>query len=125
RERDDGLADVGIMLGDGLTGLDCDGVFDPLHARIADARAARFITLLNTYTEVSPSGRGVKALAFDDGMMPPWGRRRGAFEMYDSERFFTLTGNRVPSTPLSVEHRGPQLLAIHRELFGVTWQRAP
>src|SRR5262249_30270420 len=39
RVRDDGLDGLGIVLGDGLAGLDCDGVYDPLSGTIVHPQA--------------------------------------------------------------------------------------
>ena len=39
-------------------------------------------------------------------------------EMYDSARFFTMTGNHLPGTPPTIEDRQAELEALHWEIFG-------
>lgn len=52
-----------------------------------------WVHLLDSYTEVSPSGKGVKIIF--KGQLPEGLERRsfGGNGIYDSERFFTVTGN--------------------------------
>ena len=86
---------------------------------------------LDTYAEVSPSGRGVK-LVCRGRLRPEPGRaairhkrvglgpdRTGSVELYDGRRFFTLTGRPVPgrSGPLPVAARQRSLDTLCRELF--------
>ena len=53
--------------------------------------ALEAVTLLSSYTEISQSGKGIHVLI--KGKLPPGRRRRGAFEFYDTGRYFALTGN--------------------------------
>ena len=39
-------------------------------------------------------------------------------ELYDRDRYFTITGRHVAGTPLTIEARNPQLSALHDRLFG-------
>jgi hypothetical protein len=71
----------------------------------------KFIT---TYTEVSPSGTGVKLWA--KGSIPR-SRHVGDAEIYNQQRFFTLTGHHLAGTPREVKYRPDALTAIYRELF--------
>jgi putative DNA primase/helicase len=59
--------------------------------QLTDERVLHWLQLLNTYTEISPSGRGLRVIAA--GSLPPQDRKLGNYECYDSERFVTLTGN--------------------------------
>jgi len=44
------------------------------------------------------------------------GRNRAAdLELYDENRYFTMTGNRVPGAPTEVKQRGDALRAVHEE----------
>ena len=45
-------------------------------------------------------------------------RRRGAVEMYDAGRFFTVTGHRLPGAPPSVEDGQAALDALYAATFG-------
>ena len=86
------LDGVGIQLGNGLHGIDLDGV-------VTDTgytpEATDIIKTMNSNTELSPSGTGVHILAY--GPLPKSGKTKltktTEIEMYDSGRFFTVTGN--------------------------------
>jgi primase-polymerase (primpol)-like protein len=68
-----------------------------------------------SYTELSPSGTGVHVLM--SGTLPPGGRRRGHVELYDRDRYFTVTGNHLPGLPRELEARTPELERLHARLF--------
>ena len=42
---------------------------------------------------------------FGKGELPPGGRRKGAIEMYESTRYFTMTGDHLIGTPKTIEER--------------------
>src|SRR6202035_4310171 len=88
--------------------LDEQGQIEPWAQQVVDR--------LSTYTEISPSGRGLKL--FLQAELPVGGNRKGRIEMYDSARYFTVTGQHVAGTPLTVEARQGELTALHAELFG-------
>lgn len=117
RARYDGLAGVGfVFAADGdLVGVDLDGCRDPATGQLDD-EAAALVARLDSYTEVSPSGTGVHVLV--RGQLPPGRRRKGKVEMYDRERFFTVTGQQLPETPAGTEERTTVLAEIHAETFG-------
>lgn len=71
---------------DPYVGIDLD---DPGDDAEAFARHAHIIEAFDSYTEVSPSGRGYHIIIKAD---IPRGRRRGTIEMYGEGRFFTMTG---------------------------------
>ncbi len=109
---------LGFVLGDGFAGIDLDGCRDPESGKITDA-AAQIVADFNTYTEVSPSGTGVKL--FFLGRKPPGvgSAKPGAdfkqIEVYDSGRYFAVTGAVFVGT--GVEDRAEQLTALCRELW--------
>ena len=112
RDRHDG---VGFVLnGDGLVGIDLDECRDPTTG-VVEGWAQDVIRQLDTYSELSPSGTGVKLLLY--GTLPPRGRRAGAIEMYSDRRFFTLTGHRLAGTSAGVMARGEHVLDLHRRVF--------
>ncbi|MEM1008630.1 MAG: DUF5906 domain-containing protein, partial [Myxococcota bacterium] len=77
---------LGIILGDGLCGIDIDGTTDhPL--------ADLFFPL---YTEYSPSKTGLHILFDAPDWTPPYNRKND-FEIYSDKRFFTFTGDKLPS----------------------------
>jgi len=127
-QRDDRLAGIGYVFAasDPYTGVDLDdcidasGQFSPL--------AKTIIESLGSYTEVSPSGLGVKVFmrATLDGLdstgrqfkiidgLPLAGIKK--VEIYDRARFFTVTGKRLQGSPDSVEEAQPSLNALHGRL---------
>ena len=76
---------LGFMLGDGIFGVDIDGV------ELNDSVVREVLTTLNSYAEVSPSGKGIHVICM--GSKPRGACRKGNFECYDKGRFFTVTGN--------------------------------
>jgi putative DNA primase/helicase len=113
---------VGIVLGAGLCGVDLDHVRDAATGVVVDDVMA-IIALLDSYTEISPSGAGLHVLA--RGVLPRGGRRRGCLEMYDGGRFFTVTGLHLTQTPYTVEERTTALAALHAQIFGTAAPAAP
>lgn len=100
---------------DPLCGVDLDGCRDPDTGRL-EGWAAQIVSRLDSYSEASPSGTGVHVFVL--GSLPPGRRREGCIEMYDSGRFFTFTGERLPGAPETVEERQEELSELHREVFG-------
>jgi hypothetical protein len=102
----DGLG-YGFQQQDGISGIDLDDVRNPV-TRFIDKWAADLINAINSYSEVSPSGRGVHI--FVRGTVDK-GRKKDGVEVYSSGRYFTVTGNHVPGTPLTINRYDPQSLA--------------
>ncbi len=101
----------------GIVGLDFDDVIDPETGELKPSMIA-IIESLNSYTEVSPSGTGLRI--FVRGKLPPSGRVRGQsdgskFEVYDGGRYVTVTGRKLPGVPDAIEDRRAQLLEFHAQ----------
>jgi putative DNA primase/helicase len=102
---------------DGVVGIDIDGCVED---GALTANAAAIVAAANTYTEFSPSGTGVKLFGF--GTKPVGSRCRGklpgtrGIEIYDRDRFFTVTGQHVPGTPACVNDCGSFVGALLRRL---------
>lgn len=94
---------------DPYVGIDLDHCRDASTGEI-DAWALAIVEQMASYTEVSPSGTGLRI--FVRGTLPGTKRRRGAIEMYDRARFLTITGDRLPECPISVEARQDALDAL-------------
>lgn len=62
------------------------------------------IISLGTYTEISPSGQGVRMIL--RGKKPTARCRRGPYEVYDTGQPLTITGNQVPGTNLLIAETG-------------------
>ncbi len=83
---------------DPFTGVDLDRCRDPRTGAL-DAWAAEIVAALNSYTEVTPSGTGVRVWVIGTliGRLPDGkeGTRRGPVEIYSGSRYFTVTGHRL------------------------------
>jgi putative DNA primase/helicase len=110
---------LGYVFHQDYTGVDLD------HCVNADGRidpwAQAYLDRLASYAEYSPSGTGIHILV--RGTVPSGLRHRAplapqreaAIEMYCERRYFTVTGNHVVGTPITIE-QCPDLLTIHAEL---------
>lgn len=118
RYEDGDVAGIGFVFAeDGpFAGVDLDDCRDPDRPSI-DPWAREILDTLDTYAEVSPSGTGVHAIL--RGELPQGGNRKGDVELYDSARYFTVTGEHLDVTPPTVEARQDALAAIHAEHVGV------
>ena len=109
---------IGFMFSsdDPFVGVDLDHCRDPESGNLAPW-ALNHIRLLDTYTEVSPSGTGVKCIL--KGTLPPGRRRNAQVEIYDSTRYFTITGQVVHKL-YNISCRPTELLELHRAVFPET-----
>ena len=117
--RTNGLDGIGLALCPGseenrLIAVDLDDCRIPATG-VIEPWALEVIADLNSYTEISPSGEGLHIFVF--GELPPEGRRKGKFEVYQSGRYITVTGHRVEGTPGTIEHRPEQILLVHRRFW--------
>lgn len=86
---------IGFMFGNSeFFGVDVDKVADAIHEYQSGGAGivSEFMNTLQSYAELSPSGKGIHIIC--RGSLPKNGRRKGNVEMYESGRFFTVTGNR-------------------------------
>ncbi|MCE9566590.1 MAG: hypothetical protein K8U57_31595 [Planctomycetes bacterium] len=96
-----------------LFGVDLDHCRDRGTGVIEDwARA--IIDQLDTYTEVSPSGTGIRM--FLRGQKPDGRKKKGNVEMYNWGRFLTVTGQHVSGTPETVTER-PEAVLRFRDQY--------
>ena len=103
---------VGLDLDKCVSGFDLHKDWDGTLGHI-EPWAQSIVDRIRSYTELSPSGRGLRLLLY--GELPPRDRREGRFECYSSARFLSLTGWRLES--YSIEHRQAELNEIHAEVF--------
>ncbi len=119
KRRVDGISfALGEVDGTTLVGIDLDDCRDPATEELSDL-AHEIISAMKTYAEVSPTGTGIKLLC--EGRLPDGARHKNkasTVEVYDSGRFFTITGQRVGGTPKRVEKRKEQLLNFYENYFG-------
>lgn len=99
---------------DEIMGVDIDHCRNPLTGEITP-EAMETIRTLNTYTEISPSGEGVHCILL--ATIPGTARRKGAFECYESGRYFTVTGDHLEGTPTTVEPRQAEFSRWYAEFI--------
>jgi hypothetical protein len=114
--RGNGIGGIGFVFtpDDPYCGVDLDKCRNPETGEI-EAWARDIIARLKSYTELSPSGRGVHILV--RAKLPGTGRKKGRVEMYDTGRYFTMTGLHLEETPTTVEDRQAEITALHNEIF--------
>jgi len=100
---------------DPYVGIDLDHCRDE-QTGVIEQRAQGIINTLESYSEVSPSGTGVKI--FCRGAKPEGRHRRSDVEMYDAGRFFTITGDHLPGSSASINERPHAVTEVHREHIG-------
>lgn len=103
-----------------IAGVDLDDVRDPETGQPTDT-AKQIIAQLDSYTEVSPSGTGYHVYVHGfvlGGNRDDFEDAAGHIEMYDSGRFFTVTGEHVDGTPEDVAQRVDVLQDVHRQYIG-------
>lgn len=99
---------------DPYVGIDLDGCI--VDGQFTD-NALRWVELLDSYTEISPSLKGVRIWV--KGKKP--GERcknaKKGVEIYETERFFTVTGRRLDALPAVIHERQLELDALYQEIF--------
>jgi len=117
RARNDQLAGVGYVIerADGLVAFDFDGCFE--RGVITDARVARYVDLLDSYTYVTPSGSGLRTIVRAIWPDSKDGRRVPGIEVYAGKRFLTVTDQRLTSVNPAIAERQQAVDTIYAELF--------
>jgi hypothetical protein len=102
-----------IVNEDPYVGVDLDNVRDP-HTRAITVEAMSILESVSSYSEVSPSGTGVKV----------WVRARlersyvkPGLEVYQRGRYFTTTGQFLPQFHLTIQERQREIEALIAEGF--------
>lgn len=108
----DGIS-YALEISDKITGIDLDKSINGNGK--PQKWANEIIKKINTYTEISPSGKGLRAFAFGD--LPKGGRKKGDIEVYNNVRFLTVTGHHLKESPLNVESRQNEINAFHSKYF--------
>jgi len=127
------FAGVGIVLMPdmGVVGIDIDHCVQ--EGKMNDD-AARIVRAINSYTETSPSGEGLRIMLA--GKLPGQFRRTGNLELYEDMRYLTLTGHALAETPQDIQPRHRELYGLYQRIFhsdpqgqentgGVSGQRPP
>lgn len=105
-------AGIGFMLGNGYFGIDLDN-----HENNEDFEelVKEFVNTLKSYSEYSHSGKGIHIIC--KGTLPIGARRKGCVEMYDSGRFFTMTGRTI--NPVKIEERTEEIKPLWEKYLNV------
>jgi len=111
-----GYDGIGFVLTEdlGIVGIDLDNCLD--NNEISES-SARMVQSLDSYTEISPSGKGLRILV--RGTIPENGRKRGDIEFYKHGRYLTITGHRIEGiSSTAIEDRHEEVLSLFTEIFG-------
>jgi len=111
---------IGFVLGDcgdgtHISGIDLDDCRDPDTGRL-NALAKTIVTKMETYAEVSPSKTGVKLLC--EGRLPSESKtsnKANTIEIYQTKRYFAITGRRLPGKRRDVEKRQRKLSELYEK----------
>jgi len=111
---------VGLVLtaDTGIIGVDLD---DCVKNKIITPAAQKVVDLLDSYTEISPSGEGLRI--FCRGTLPFTGRNKDGVEIYGSLRYLTMTGEVLRKAP--VASRQAEIDTLSEKIFGVDWKKEP
>lgn len=92
----------------GLTAIDLDNVIDPI-TKLVEPWAEEIVEEMNTYTEISQSGKGLHIYAL--GNKPTSSCRGEKVEIYDQNRFIMIT-NRPYGEVRSLRHAATEIEKI-------------
>jgi putative DNA primase/helicase len=117
-----GITGIGFVFSKaaGFTGIDLDKCRDP-ESGVTEPWALGIIKELLSYTELSQSRTGWHVIV--RAVLPAGRNRAGRVEMYDSGRFFVMTGNTDPHVGgreistrdlVELQHRLPSLDPTHQ-----------
>jgi len=93
-----GYDGIGFVLteNDPYTGFDFD---DCIHNDFIYPIQMAWVERLNSYTEISPSGEGLRTIV--RGTLPA-ALKKGKWEVYSNGRYLTFTGHKLPNSPARI-----------------------
>ena len=111
---------LGFMFsGSGYFGVDLDDCRESIDSYLHGDKSGivfEFINSLQTYAEYSQSRNGIHLIC--RGSLPIGRRRNGKVEMYDSGRFFIMTGNEIGEYPC-ISDCTERIKPLHIKYFGI------
>lgn len=102
---------IGFITGGGFVALDFDECCDEV-TRELRPDVAEIVRRLDTYTEYSPSGRGVRAFVLGELPGENVTAKAAGYELYGEGAYVTVTGFRVDGTPETVAEGGELLTEL-------------
>lgn len=109
---------IGFMFGgSGYFGVDLDDINEELreYSEGKENIVTEFVNTLGSYAEASQSGAGIHIIC--KGALPKGGRRKGKVEMYDTGRFFVMTGQPI-SEYAEIVDCSDSIKALHEKYIG-------
>lgn len=102
-------------------GIDIDNIKEEIERYLNEDHdnniVSEFIDMMCSYSEYSVSGNGIHIIC--KGEIPPGSRRKGNVEMYDSGRFFAMTGNKAgPYTHIADDSDYGKINYLHNKYLG-------
>jgi hypothetical protein len=109
---------VGVVLGDGVWGVDIDGCCDAVSGKFTP-ESREVVIGLDSYGEYSPSGTGCHILGM--GKLPGPGLKKPypgckAIEVKSDGFYFTFTGRHLSKTPVGLENRQAEVSALYNRV---------
>lgn len=112
------VSGIGFMFANGYFGVDIDDISEDIEKYKegeTDNIVSEFIDGLQTYSEYSVSQKGIHLIC--KGKLPPQGRRRGNVEMYESGRYFIMTGN-IAAKYSNIKDCTEAIKVLHEKYIG-------
>ena len=103
---------LSFFFANGYAGIDVDDIPGEVeryrHGDYDENMITEFMNATKSYTEISVSKKGIHIVF--RGKIPGTHRRKGNVEMYDTGRFFAITGNRIDSYGDETSHADISIL---------------
>jgi hypothetical protein len=120
-----GVRTVGLEVGGSpFTAIDLDHCRNP-ETDVIESWAQEIIEGLNSYTEITPSDTGIRIFVTASDDFPKVNRKRGglgetgkgAIEIANTGKYFSVTGNHLDGTPDWIGHRPEELRKVYDKYF--------
>jgi putative DNA primase/helicase len=125
RHRENGINTIGFEMDKSpFTGIDLDRCRNQETGEI-DPWALEIIRTLDSYTEISPSGTGIRIFVTAGDDFPSVNRKKGGLgesgkgviEIANTGKYFSVTGNHLEGTPDWIGFRPEELRKVYNKYF--------
>lgn len=123
RRKVDGIGFV-FSKYDSFIGIDLDDCFVE-EERVLNPKSARIVRMLDSYTEISPSGKGLHIIIKSRNKHEIAGMRKPGFEVYPTGRFFTVTSTLFENSKNIINERHVELITYIRNFEEKSLNRLP